>query len=157
MVSMSQIFSRLYGEKHLGNVSVRGIDFGGMTAMEQRAECANIRAAAERVLSGPELDVVLSKFSRDHNHLAAIVRLREYIMPMMGGLKARGISGSILVWIYNDRRHRPSLRAIARHYGISDGTVRNALERVGDITEALEEKAMKRLTEVFVMDGIAKE
>ncbi|MGD0230107.1 MAG: hypothetical protein ABSC19_07095 [Syntrophorhabdales bacterium] len=129
--------------------------WGDLSPMERRAECANIRATVEHVLIDAELDVILAKFSRDHNQLAAIMRLREHVAPMIAGKAAKAV-GNILVWIYYDRRHRPSLRAIGRHYGISDGTVRSGLEEVGDIVTALEDSAMSKLTELFVRCGIAE-
>jgi hypothetical protein len=38
------------------------IDFGGLNALEVRAECAGIRAAVERVLDGVDLAVIRDLF-----------------------------------------------------------------------------------------------
>ena len=53
---------KLYGDKNFDEkIKTSGINFGGISALEQYAECADIRRLVEKTLSGFKLDVILVK------------------------------------------------------------------------------------------------
>ena len=158
MCSMEKTFHRLYADIDDRKANLRKIDFGGLTAIEQRGECANIRGLVEKTLSGydPEMDIILAKFCRDHNQVMAIWRVREYVAPLVRGVAVNAIQ-DMLMWIYYDRSRSPSQSAIARAYDISERTVRDTIYRMAGIVDPIEESALARLTEIFVREGIAKE
>ena len=71
---------KLYGDKNFDEkIKTSGINFGGISALEQYAECANIRRLVEKTLSGFELDVILAKFARDHFREESIKRVQEHL------------------------------------------------------------------------------
>jgi len=153
--NMQSIYRQMQADSRHKSSLDGGVDWSGLTVMEQRAECANIRDMIEHIYSGADVDVILAKFAQDELQVPAIQRMSTYIAPRVRGT-SQAVVLDLLVWIYYDRKRRPSLRGIARHHGLSDRRVRDALQAVGEITDELETGALERIGRVLVRCGYVR-
>lgn len=135
-------------------INTSGIDFGRMSPLDQRAECANVTKIVERELEGIELDVILAKFGKD---VKAAERVVRFIRPQLSA-RAQGAAVKIVASLYCNYGDRDKLSsyAISRTNGISQTTAHKAMQEAKKISHEIESAALKRLRPLFVMGGISR-
>jgi hypothetical protein len=145
------------------------VDFGDLSALEVRGQCAMIRAAVQTRLPEPEAWAVRARygineiavdggarrrvFSRDRYE--AILHLSDWMQPSFPAINPMAVD--LLVARAVDRRVcAVSYRQMAEQLGASKDTWGRALKLVSERLHALENMAIDRLTPVFIADGIVE-
>lgn len=144
------------------------VNFGGLNALEVRAQCAMIRAAVRSRLPGPEAWAVQARygineivtedgsgrravFSRERYD--AILRLGDWLAPSFPGINPLAVD--LLVARAVDRRVADvTFRQMAEQFGASKNTWNRALHDIRKRLEGLEKMAIGRLDPGFVAEGL---
>jgi len=132
------------------------INFGGLTALEIRGQCAMVRGAVAHRLIQPEIDAVHARFGARATCQPAGVRgVRDYSLPLL--FTQHDSATLAMAWsIYGAQRDREALpsRRIAAEYGLAKSTVIADTGRMRRMARMLEGRAIERLTPSFVADGL---
>lgn len=145
------------------------VDFGGLNALEVRAQCSMIRAAVRDRLPAPEAWAVQARygineitledgrrkpvFSRERYD--AIMRLGDWLSPSFSNFNPLAVD--LLVARAVDKRVADvTFRQMAESFGLDHSTYAYALKRVRGKLEDLERLAVHRLDPAFVTDGLVE-
>ncbi|MDR0703192.1 MAG: hypothetical protein LBF61_12495 [Azoarcus sp.] len=163
---MSKAIRRIMMELGIWNTGEPStVNFGGLSALEVRAQCAMIRAAVRSRLPGPESWAVEARYginkiiTENGQHYIvfqsyrydAVLRLGDWLRPSFPALSP--ITVDILVARAVDKRVC-TYRAMAKQMGISKDACARALKRIRERLQELENIAIDRLTPQFVADGL---
>lgn len=138
-------------------IGMRGssIDFGGLSPLEVRGQCAMIRACVRSHLRPIEACALEARYSSDRDTKRLAIReLAETYAPVIGINPSLALA---LMWrqhIDQTRRKDFTLRAIAKDYGTSKDTVHRAAKALNDHLHLLEGLALSNLHARFVADEV---
>lgn len=139
--------------------AARTVNFGGMTPLEVRGQCAMVRAAVVDHLPGPERDAVHARFGHQRTKADGVRRLSEYTKPL--ARIDHDMAMLAIVWsMFQPARRaadRWSLRAIERETGVPKSTLAEAQARVRSLAQGLERRADERLADLFTRTGLVAE
>jgi len=133
----------------------RTLNFGGLSALEIRGQCAMVRGAVDHHLAQPEIWAVRAQYGHQTTKAGGVRELARYVAPMLAC--GNGEAVLALAWgIYgnNEQRDGLSVRKVAESYGLSTssaGRDRQILMRSG--TDLLA-RAVGRLEEIFQSGGL---
>jgi hypothetical protein len=134
------------------------INFGGLTPLEVRGQCAMIRACVQDHLQPREAWALEARYSRDRDTKRFAIReLANYYGPVLG------ISADLvlaLMWrqhVEKSRQKDFSLRAIASDYSVPYSTVQRAAKALDEHLHALEGMALSNLHGRFVEAGVIEQ
>jgi hypothetical protein len=132
------------------------VDLSGLSPMEARHQCADIRAAVRAQLTTVEAHVLEARFSHDREtKRLAIAALTGYCLPMT--TVSRDVV-SALVWRHQappaERKRHWTFREIAASYEISEDKAERQSRIVERILRTLESAAMDGLRDRFENAGI---
>lgn len=145
------------------------VNFGGLNALEVRAQCAMIRVAVRDRLPAPEAwavqarhginEIILADgqrkpvFSRERYD--AIMRLGDWLAPSFSNFNPLAVD--LLVARAVDKRVVDvTFRQMAEQFGLAHNTFHYALKRVREKMEGLEKMAINRLEPAFMADGLVE-
>lgn len=146
------------------------VNFGGLNALEVRAQCSMIRAAVRDRLPAPEAWAVQARYGINEIILAdgqrkpvfsrerydAIMRLGDWLSPTFSHFNPLAVD--LLVARAVDKRVADvTFRQMAEQFGASKDTWNRALHDVKKRLEGLEKLAINRLEPAFVADGLVEE
>jgi hypothetical protein len=143
------------------------IDFGGLNALEVRAECAGIRATVERVLDGVDLAVIRARyglteyvdedgerrffFSRER--AKAIENLASLVFVPQYPEEKQTVLDLLVARHFASRKTTPiTLRAIADAFGKSHTHYGRIAKRIEEQLIAIENRALDALTPHFTSE-----
>lgn len=145
------------------------VNFGGLNALEVRAQCAMIRAAVRSRLPAPEAWAVQARYGINEITLAdgrrkpvfsrerydAIMRLGDWLAPSFSNFNPLAVD--LLVARAVDKRVVDvTFRQMAENFGLDHSTYAYALKRVRGKLEVLEKMAINRLEPAFMADGLVE-
>lgn len=145
------------------------VNFGGLNALEVRAQCAMIRAAVRSRLPAPEAWAVQAWYGINEITLAdgrrkpvfsrerydAIMRLGDWLAPSFSNFNPLAVD--LLVARAVDKRVVDvTFRQMAENFGLDHSTYAYALKRVRGKLEVLEKMAINRLEPAFMADGLVE-
>lgn len=145
------------------------VNFGGLNALEVRAQCAMIRAAVRSRLPAPEAWAVQARYGINEITLAdgrrkpvfsrerydAIMRLGDWLAPSFSNFNPLAVD--LLVARAVDKRVVDvTFRQMADNFGLDHSTYAYALKRVRGKLEVLEKMAINRLEPAFMADGLVE-
>ena len=146
------------------------VNFGGLNALEVRAQCAMIRAAVRSRLPAPEAWAVQARYGINEIILAdgqrkpvfsrerydAIMRLGDWLSPIFSHFNPLAVD--LLVARAVDKRVADvTFRQMAENFGLDHSTYAYALKRVRGKLEGLEKMAINRLEPAFMTDGLVEQ
>lgn len=143
-------------------VNTSGIDFGGMSTEDQRAECAIIRLIVERTLDGVELDVIHAKFGRNgffaNTQSEAVKKMINHVRPTYTGL-AKVAGEDITKRVFCRWEHKQgilSCESIAEKHGkCGYKTISNAFNDAKKVCFSWERDAFRKLSPIFIARGLS--
>ena len=164
---MSKAMRIIMMELYTGEPST--VNFGGLNALEVRAQCAMIRVAVRDRLPAPEAwavqamhginEIILADgqrkpvFSRERYD--AIMRLGDWLAPSFSNFNPLAVD--LLVARAVDKRVVDvTFRQMAEQFGLAHNTFHYALKRVREKMEGLEKMAINRLEPAFMADGLVE-
>jgi hypothetical protein len=145
------------------------VNFGGLNALEVRAQCSMIRAAVRDRLPAPEAWAVQARYGINEIILAdgqrkpvfsrerydAIMRLGDWLAPSFSNFNPLAVD--LLVARAVDKRVVDvTFRQMAENFGLDHSTYAYALKRVRGKLEVLEKMAINRLEPAFMADGLVE-
>lgn len=145
------------------------VNFGGLNALEVRAQCAMIRVAVRDRLPAPEAWAVQAQYGINEITLAdgrrkpvfsrerydAIMRLGDWLAPSFSNFNPLAVD--LLVARAVDKRVVDvTFRQMAEQFGLAHNTFHYALKRVREKMEGLEKMAINRLEPAFMADGLVE-
>lgn len=127
------------------------INFGGLSPLEVRGQCALVRATVQDHLPGPERDALYARFGHQVTKAKGVRGLAEYIGPLAGVQKEMALLA--VTWsLYQPGKRvqdRWSLRAIEEETGVSKSQLQRAAQTIRHMAQSLERRADERLTVLF--------
>ncbi|MDR0674080.1 MAG: hypothetical protein LBF93_10620 [Zoogloeaceae bacterium] len=166
---MAKALRRLIKMHDVWNHAPSTVNFGGLNALEVRAQCAMIRAAVRDRLPGPEawaiearhgINIITMKdgrrlcaFSRDRHE--AILKLGNYLAPSFPHFNPLAVN-LLVARVVDKQCQHATLRRLASGSGLGHSAFFYALARVRDRIYALEGMAIDRLTPVFTASGLVE-
>lgn len=145
------------------------VNFGGLNALEVRAQCAMIRAAVRSRLPAPEAWAIQARYGMNEIILEdgqrkpvfsrerydAIMRLGDWLSPVFSHFNPLAVD--LLVARAVDKRVADvTFRQMAEQFGASKDTWNRALHDVKKRLEGLEKLAINRLEPAFVADELVE-
>ena len=131
------------------------INFGGMTALEIRAQCAMIRASVQDHLPSPERDAIWARYGYQLCKARGVRGVRDYAKPQLS------ISGDeatlALTWsIYcaSHQRKDFSLQKLADEYGFSKTNAHRNVKKIKEVGMFLRNRGIGRLEGLFAGKGV---
>lgn len=155
-----------------GSREPSSVNFGGLTALEVRGQCAMVRSAVTTTLPGPESWAVVSRFgqtvsSRQPNgngtlsfsaeRVDAIMALADYLHPTISCISRRGVMWLIARAVGECEELRPSFRKIEEETGDNRETLRVKFKDVRDRVFLLVNLGLSRLEPRFKQDGLVED
>ncbi len=144
-------------EKRKGESTV---NFGNLTPLEIRAQCAMIIASVRDHLNEGERFAIEAWFARDDRKAAGVRYLREWCEPHWT-LESPQVRMLIMWHIHltesQASRTNCTERAIAGEHAIPKSTIHDQVMRVRKHVSALRRNAMSRLEEHFERQGLVGE
>jgi len=142
-----------------GEASGSGINFGGLTPDEIRAQCSMITAAVRDRLPEPERNVIWARYAYQVERAAGVRGLSSYYRSLIGVGNDMGMLA--LVWRRYAGRERAdqdfSFRQIAAECGGSKSTYERANKVLAAHLVALEKRADETLTASFRAHGVIED
>lgn len=142
----------------------RTVDFGGLNALEVRAECASIRAHVKRALLPPERAVIRSRYGLtdfedvdgvrrfffDRDRTAAMRFLaKRFAAPQFPDIDLP-VLDLLIARHFADRRRTPiTLRAMAEAFGKNHTFYRRIANKLEAQMIGIENRALDELTPLF--------
>lgn len=138
--------------------AAHSVNFGGMTPLEVRGQCAMVRAAVADHLPDPERFAVHARFGHQITKAEGVRGLASYAAPLCGVQSDLAILAVTWSLFQPGRRtdHYFSLRAIERETGVSHSTLGRTRQRVMSLSQGLERRADDRLWPLFVRTGLVE-
>ena len=131
------------------------INFGGLSALEIRGQCAMIRGAVVHHLPEPELHAVHARYAHQLDKSAGVRGIRDYAAPMLA--TQSDTPTLAIAWsIFGTKKQREGLSThhIAKEAGLSQSTVLRDLSAMKNVVRTLENRAVERLAAVFQKDNL---
>ncbi|WP_369952183.1 DeoR family transcriptional regulator [Ralstonia syzygii] len=126
------------------------INFGGLTALEIRGQCAMVRGAVIHRLPKPEADAVHARFGYQVCKAGGVRGVRDYSQP---SLSTQGDMATLtMAWgVFGTQRQRDdlSVRKIAAEYGLSPATVGRDMQIIRNTGRLLLNRGVERLAPMF--------
>lgn len=144
----------------------RTIDFGGLTALEIRGQCALVVGAVNTHLATPEQAAVWTRYGMRQRQAQGVDGLAEYVGPMLSCSHSQ--AHKAMIWgrfgTFEGRcgqrrfsREEFSIRKIASEFGLAFASVQRDLQRIVTCHKHLESRAVQRLEPYFVKTGLVGE
>lgn len=139
---------RVFDEPHQST-----INFGGLTPLEVRGQCAMVRAEVEHHLLEPEKYAIWARFGLGETKISGIEGMARYIEPICL-VKGDALAALLcnFYWI-GDEGKRPSLRDIQEMTGIPRSNLARVKQVIGLHAARLELEASDRLAQFLLRDG----
>jgi len=154
--AMQSLIDRMLEEMGVLQVHERGtINFGGMSALEIRGQCAMIRGVVAHHLPKPEADSVYARYAHQACKAAGVRGVRDYVRPML--CTQSDMPTLAIAWsIYGTERQRADLstRKIAAEFGLSPATVGRDANILRSTGKLLLDRAFERLTPLFESQAV---
>lgn len=167
---MTKAIRRLMMECGIWREEPSTVDFGGLTQLEVRAQCAMIRSAVDNHLSGPEAWSVQARygvvnvvnengqrvffFSRER--LAAIMSLADWLGPTLPAVARESVDLLVARHFSGKTDPRLSFRCLAEKFGGSHMAYARAFKEVRHRAECFEVSAVTSLTPRFEAHGVVE-
>lgn len=133
---------RVFDEPHQST-----INFGGLTPLEVRGQCAMIRAAVKDHLLEPEKIAIWARFGCDQTKADGVEGIAHYLEPLC---LVKG--DALLALVCNFYAGEPKMRAISADYQVELTKLARAKQVIGRNTARLEMGAKDRLAELLMRD-----
>jgi hypothetical protein len=133
----------------------RTIDFGGLTALEVRGQCAMVVGAVNAHLPPPEQAAVWTRFGMRRRQAQGVRALHTYVWPVL--TTKHEVAGLAMIWglfAREGRREDFSLNKIASEFGLARTTLQRDQQTIGRYQRSLEEKALATLHSFFQRTGL---
>lgn len=140
------------------------INFGGLSPLEVRGQCALVRATVQDHLPGPERDAIWARFGHNTAKVhddrldvygrksVGIARICEYLQPLTGVDHAESLR-AVAYSLYQPGKLREqdkiTLADITRQWGVPRHKLQRAAQVVRTMAQGLERRADERLTVLF--------
>lgn len=124
----------------------RTIDFGGLSPLEIRGQCAMVRASAEHRLVYPEANAVRAHYGMQTTKAAGIRGLVEYVAPML--TIQNDMTKLAMAWGHlGTIKQRKGLTQIqiAEYYGVPVATVQRDQKKIAEVGRLLLKRAIDGL------------
>lgn len=147
------------------------VDFGGLSPLEIRGQCAMIRAIVRDRLPGPEAWAIQARygvneiatidgkkrfvFSRERYE--AIMNLGNWLAPSFPNFNPLAVDILVAKAVGAVNKNQSggiTSREMAEQFGLDQSTYRHALKRVSEKLIELETRAIDTLTPEFERDGV---
>lgn len=127
------------------------INFGGLSPLEVRGQCALVRATVQDHLPGPERDALYARFGHQLTKARGVRGLADYIGPLTGVRHEMALLAVTWSLFQPAKRvqDRWSFRAIEEETGVSKSQLHRAAQVIRQQAQALERRADERLTVLF--------
>lgn len=146
------------------------VDFGGLTQLEVRAQCAMIRGAVDHHLSGPEAWSIQARYGVVHvvnengqrvfffsrERLVAIMALADWISPTLPAVARESVDLLVARHFSGRTDPRLSFRCLAEKFGGSHMAYVRAFKDVRARVEQMEAAAVDSLTPRFEAHGVVE-
>lgn len=132
-------------------VHERTIDFGGLSALEVRAQCAMVVGAVNAHLTQPERAAVWTRYGLRRRQADGVRALIDYITPVLATKHNTALLA--LLWglvAREGRRDDFSLNKIAAEFNLPRTTLQRDQQKIGGYVKSLEERAVSTLQPYFV-------
>jgi hypothetical protein len=134
------------------------VDFAGLTAIEQRAQCVMIRLAVLHRLDEPHACVILARFARlQHERETGITGLVRYVAHASPVSDPAALTA--LTWRHftprDGHKHGLSLRDFEKHTRVSRMNLSRCAQWLADEFAGLELQALRELEKKFVPHGVS--
>ena len=139
-------------------VAPRTIDFGGLTALEIRGQCAMVRGAVEHHLTRPERDAIHAGYGRQKTQAEGVRGIASYTSGMTNTTNADAILA--MTWGLFCPRHIAetlSLRKIESEYGLSRSCAQRDQQIIRKTHKSLFDRGVERLGVTFQNSGLVPE
>ena len=131
------------------------INFGGLTSLEIRGQCAMVRGAVAHHLPKPEADAVYARYGHQVCKAGGVRGIRDYSQPMLS--THNDLATLTMAWsVFGSARQRKdfSVRKIADEFGLGKSTVTNDVGKIRQTARFLENRAVERLLPIFEQGGL---
>lgn len=131
------------------------VNFDGLDPYEVRGQCAMVTRAVQDHLPAPERDAVWAKFGQQKEKGEGVVGFARYVRPQL--TISDEIAVRALVYGFFDpvqRKKGLSYQEISEERSIHVKTLKRANSVIGGTADILIEMAQKRLTPMFMRDGL---
>lgn len=131
------------------------INFGGLSSLEIRGQCAMVRGAVLHHLNQPEIDVVHARYGYHFLKGQGIKGVRDRSLPMMS-TKNDWATLAMTVSVYGSAKQREefSTRMIAKEWGLSQSTVVRDIKIIRNTARAIHQQACDKLNSFFELHGL---
>lgn len=148
---MQSMIDRMLEEMGIVQEREKGsINFGGLTALEIRGQCAMVRGAVLHHLPKPEVDAVHARFAHQICKAGGVRGVRDYCQP---SLSSQGDMATLsMAWgVFGTQRQRDdlSVRKIATEFGLSASTVGRDMQIIRNTGRMLLNRGVERLSSMF--------
>ena len=136
-------------------VAPKTIDFGGLSALEIRAQCAMVRGAVDHHLTRPERDAIQAAYGRQRTQVAGVRGVAAYAVAMTSTARADAVLA--LAWGLFCPRHMAadlSLRKIGEEFGLSKSTAHRDQQIIKQTHRSLLSRGIERLGVTFANSGL---
>jgi len=154
--AMQSMIERMMEEMGIVQEREQGtINFGGLSSLEIRGQCAMVRGAVLHHLPQPEIDAVHARYGYHHLKGNGIKGVRDYSLPMMA-TQDDWATLAMAVSVFGTARQREeySTRMIAKSWGLSQSTVVRDIKIIRNTAKVLHERACDRLNSFFEIHGL---
>lgn len=136
----------------------RTLNFGGLSPLEVRGQCAIVRASVEHHLPGPERDVVLARYGHQTTKARGVAGVARYVQQLTAvqhDLAVRAVAWGVFHPAAR-AQDRMSLRDIADETGVSFGQLQRAGQVIRAQRDALLKMAEGRMLALFERTGLVE-
>ena len=133
----------------------RTINFGAMSPLEIRGQCAMVRAAVDHHTSPPEAMAIKAHYGQQKTKAVGVAGLVEYLLPLLRSGKRD--AALALAWgLYGSQRQRQALsvRAIAEEYGMSKDAAWREQKTIREAGQGLFVRGVSSIDSMFRSSGV---
>jgi hypothetical protein len=133
----------------------RTVNFGGLTALEVRGQCALVVGAANNHLTPPERSAVWTRFGMRRRQADGVRAFSDYVGPVL--TTQHEIARMAMVWglyAHTGRRDDFSLNKIAEEFQLARTTLQRDQKAIATYHKSLEGRAIERLQPYFQRTGL---
>ena len=135
----------------------RTINFGGMSPLEIRGQCAMVRGMVEHHLTQPEAFAVKAHYGHTVTKAAGVRGLADYVSPLLTTTSKDAVLA--LAWgVFGNEKQREglSLREIADHFGLAKSTAQRDQQTIRRMGRDMLTRAIARLDSRFQVSGLVE-
>ena len=156
---MQAMIERMTENKGIVQEREKGtVNFGGLSPLEIRGQCAMVRASVVHHLPKPEADAVHARFGHQACKAQGVKGVRDCCLPMMS--TQDDIATLTMAWgVFGTRSQRDdlSVRRIATEYGLSASTVGRDMQVIRNTGRLLANRGIERLSAMFERQNLVGE